>query len=197
MPLTVKILLKSSYRTMNQRSLRGGTSFFFLFLAFLFFGCAAPPVGSRPESGRVLEKVPFFPQEAYQCGPASLASVLNYWGLRTTPQEIAEEIFSRGARGTLNLDMVLYVQRKGLKAKQDRGSPETLKRNIDAGRPVIVLVDLGFWVVRQGHFMVVIGYAEDGVMVHSGREKRKFIPWSPFLKSWEKTKFWTLVVTRS
>jgi predicted double-glycine peptidase len=182
---------------MNRRSRNRGTSFFLLFVALVFHACAAPPVSSRPETGRVLEEVPFFPQEAYQCGPASLASVLNYWGLRTTPQEIAEEIFSRGARGTLNLDMVLYVQRKGLKAKQDRGSPESLKRNIDAGRPVIVLVDLGFWVVRQGHFMVVVGYTEDGVVVHSGREQRKFIPWSPFLKSWEKMKFWTLVVNPS
>lgn len=197
MPPAAKFFLKSSNRTMDRRSLDKGTSFFFLCVALLLHACAAPPVDVRPESGRFLEKVPFFPQEAYQCGPASLASVLNYWGLRTTPEEIAEEIFSRGARGTLNLDMVLYVQRKGLKANQDRGSPESLKRNIDAGRPIIVMVDLGVWVVRQGHFMVVIGYAEEGVIVHSGREERKFIPWSPFLKSWEKTKFWTLVVTPS
>jgi predicted double-glycine peptidase len=182
---------------MNRRSLERGTSFFFLVAALLYSSCAPPSAVSHDESGHILERVPFFPQEAYQCGPASLASVLNYWGSQTTPEEIAGEIFSRGARGTLNLDMVLYAQRKGLKANQFRGSREKLKENIDAGRPVIVLVDLGIWVYRQGHFMVVIGYAEERVIVNSGREQRKFIPWSPFLKSWEKTKFWALLVTPS
>ena len=197
MPLPLKFLLKAWNQTENRRSLKRGASFFFLFAAWLFHACAAPPSVLRPETGRLLKGVPFFPQEAYQCGPASLASVLNYWGLKIAPEEIAEEIFSRGARGTLNLDMFLYVQRKGLKATQDRGSPESLKQNIDAGRPVIVLVDLGVWVYRQGHYMVVVGYAEDGVIAHSGREERKFIPWNAFLKSWERTKFWTLLVTPS
>jgi ABC-type bacteriocin/lantibiotic exporter with double-glycine peptidase domain len=197
MPLPLKLLLINSNLTKKRRSLERGASFFFLFAALLFHGCAPSPLIARPETGRILEGVPFFPQEAYQCGPASLASVLNYWGLPISPEEIAEEIFSKGARGTLNLDMFLYVQRKGLKANQDRGSPESLKRDIDAGRPVIVLVDLGFWVVRQGHYMVVFGYGKQGVIVHSGREQRKLIPWTSFLKSWEKTKFWMLRITPS
>ena len=51
--------------------------------------------GTAPQ-GRVTRiEVPFFPQEDFQCGPAALATVLNYWygkagtakGL--TPEEIA------------------------------------------------------------------------------------------------------------
>jgi predicted double-glycine peptidase len=182
---------------MSRRSLERGASSFLLVVALLYSSCAPPSAVSPAGSGRILERVPFFPQQAYQCGPASLASVLNYWGWQTTPEEIAAKIFSRGARGTLNLDMVLYAQRKGLKANQFQGSPEKLKENIDAGRPVIVLVDLGISVYRQDHFMVVIGYAENGVIVHSGREERKFIAWDSFLKTWEKTKFWALLVTPS
>jgi hypothetical protein len=57
------------------------------------------------------------------------------------------------------------------------------------------MVDYGFWVFQQHHFMVVIGYNEHGIIVHSGRERLKFIPLSDFLKSWKKTDFWTLLIT--
>jgi hypothetical protein len=43
--------------------------------------------------------------------------------------------------------------------------------------------------------MVAVGYDERNIMVNSGKEERKFIPRDAFLKSWEKTKFWTLRIT--
>jgi predicted double-glycine peptidase len=92
---------------------------------------------------RKIENHPFYPQESFQCGPASLAGVLNYWGVAVTPDEVARNIFSASARGTLTIDMVLYAQQKGLSAEQYKGSLENLKQNIDAGFPVVVLVDYG------------------------------------------------------
>jgi predicted double-glycine peptidase len=153
---------------------------------------------SPPENTQVthrIQNVPFYPQEEYQCGPASLAGVLNYWGLEASPEEIAAEIYSKSAKGTLNIDMGLYVERRGLKARQYRGSFEDIKSKIDSGYPLIVLVDEGFLVYQKNHFMVVIGYGGEGILVNSGREQHKFIPVKDFLKSWERTKFWTLVIT--
>jgi predicted double-glycine peptidase len=120
--------------------------------------------------------------------------VLNYWGIKVTPEEIAGEIYSSSARGTLNIDMVLYAQRKGLTAIQYEGTVEDLRKNIDSRRPIIVLVDYGFFSVQKNHFMVVIGYNEDGVIVNSGKDKEKFISEKDFLKKWEKTNFWTLLI---
>jgi ABC-type bacteriocin/lantibiotic exporter with double-glycine peptidase domain len=139
--------------------------------------------------------VPFHPQEAFQCGPASLAGVLNHWNINVSPEEIASEIYSKSAKGTLNIDMVLYVEKRGLKARQYRGSFEDIKTKIDAGYPLIVLVDEGFLVYQKNHFMVVFGYRGEGILANSGREKHKFIPVKGFLKSWERTKFWTLLIT--
>jgi predicted double-glycine peptidase len=147
------------------------------------------------ESGTVIERVPFFPQESHQCGPASLAGVLNYWAVEVTPEAIAKDIYSGSARGTLDMDMVFYAEGKGLKASRYRGSVEDLRGNIDSGRPVIVLVDYGFWAYQQGHFMVIAGYRENGVVANTGRERLKFIPFDRFLKSWEKTGFWSLLIT--
>jgi predicted double-glycine peptidase len=91
--------------------------------------------------------------------------------------------------------MVLYAEKRGLKARQYRGSLEDIKSKIDAGYPLIVLVDEGFFVYQKNHFMVVIGYQEEGLLVNSGREQHKFIPVKDFLRPWNRTKFWTLLIT--
>jgi predicted double-glycine peptidase len=175
--------------------LRPGVFLGILFMIPFLWGCAGPSPKLSAKAARMIERVPFFPQEEFQCGPASLAGVLNYYGLRVTPAEIAAEIFSRQARGTLDMDMVFYAQRKGMKADQYGGTPEDLRRNLDSQRPVIVLIDLGFWVYQNHHFMVAVGYDERNLVVNSGKEEHKFIPWEAFVKSWEKTKFWTLRIT--
>jgi ABC-type bacteriocin/lantibiotic exporter with double-glycine peptidase domain len=143
----------------------------------------------------MIPNVPFYPQEEFQCGPASLAGVLNYWGINVSPEEIASEIYSESARGTLNIDMGLYAEKRGLKARRYRGSLEDIKSKIDSGYPLIVLVDEGFLVYQKNHFMVVIGYGGEGILANSGREQHKFIPVKDFLRSWERTKFWTLLIT--
>ena len=157
--------------------------------------CAGPSSKLSGQPARVIDGVPFFPQEEYQCGPASLAGVLNFYGWKVSPEEIAAEIFSRQAGGTLDMDMVFYAQKKGLRAEKYRGTFEDLQAQVNSRRPLIVLVDQGFWVYQSHHFMVVVGYDEGGIIVNSGKEERKFIPRDSFLKAWEKTKFWTLRIT--
>ena len=66
---------------------------------------------------------------------------MHYWGVEASPEAIAEEIYSKSAKGTLGLDMVLYARKKGLDVVQSRGSIKSIKENIDLGYPVIVLVD--------------------------------------------------------
>lgn len=184
---------------LNQLTKRGVLSRrrpYILFLSLpLLFSCAGTPDVRESRGSRIIENVPFYPQEAYQCGPSSLSGVLNYWRVDVSPDEIAQEIYSKTAKGTLNIDMILYAEKRGLKVHHYEGSFEDIKGNIDSGYPVIVMVDYGFWVFQQNHFMVVVGYNEDGVIVNSGREQFKFIPCKNFLRSWEKTKFWTLLIT--
>jgi hypothetical protein len=67
--------------------------------------CATSPPAAAPAV--LIEGVPFYAQEAHQCGPASLAGVLNFWGAGVTPEEIAKDIYSPTAGGTLDMDLVL------------------------------------------------------------------------------------------
>jgi len=169
---------------------------FILILAHVFlFSCASTFEFTPTNNSQLIEEVPFYPQQEYQCGPASLAGVLNYWGVHISPGEIATEIYSKSAKGTLTLDMIVYSERQNLKAQQYGGSLQDLRTNIDSGYPLIVLVDHGFWIYQQNHFMVVVGYNERGIIANSGKDRLKFIPLKDFLRSWGKTKFWTLLVT--
>lgn len=148
------------------------------------------------ESGRnhIIPGVPFYAQETNQCGPASLAGVMNFWAIPVSPSDIAGEIYSKSARGTLNMDMVFYAQRKGLAAEQYSGGMDDLRRKIDAGFPLIVLVDKGFSMLEVAHFMVIIGYGEGGVIANSGREKGEVIAESDFIRVWGRTNYWTLLI---
>ncbi|MBI3378950.1 MAG: peptidase C39 family protein [Nitrospirae bacterium] len=167
-----------------------------IFIVYFLHSCAVVNPVLESKHNRIIANVPFHAQEAYQCGPASLAGVMNYWKIDVTPDDIAKEIYSKSAKGTLNIDMVIYPQKKGLFAEQYSGNMKDLKKNIDSGYPLVVFVDYGLWVFQSNHFMVVVGYNEDRVIVNSGKDKGKFISEEDFIKAWEKTKFWTLLIKR-
>jgi len=161
-------------------------------LLIVLISCATAPRIAGPP--KVIEGVPFYPQAVLQCGPASLAGVMNFWGAGVTTDEIAAAIYSPTARGTLDIDMALFARKKGFEAIQYEGSLEDIRANIDAGRPLIVLIDLGAWPYRQDHFMVAVGYSEGGLVVNSGKRERLTIPLKEFMKTWEKTGRWSLLV---
>jgi len=174
---------------------------FVLFSLIIFQGCAAGPdsvtSGVSPSigSGKV-NKVPFYPQVSFQCGPASLAGVLNFFGEGVTPEEIADAIFRRDIRGTVTLDMVLYARKRGFFVEWYTGSVDDIRRSVDGRVPLIVMVDLGFASVRKNHFMVVVGYTPEGVIANSGKTREKLIPWKAFLARWNRTKRWALRIER-
>ncbi|HMK60720.1 MAG TPA: C39 family peptidase [Dissulfurispiraceae bacterium] len=162
-------------------------------VALILCACSSAPV--KPQANAVvIGNVPFFPQEDYQCGPAALAGVLHYWGSSVGIGDIADAIFSKSARGTLTFDMVLYAERLGYSATQYQGSLDDLRSKIRDGYPLVVLVDYGVYVYRVDHFMDVIGYDEDGVIVNSGRSKKKYLSNDDFLRSWKRTNNWTLLI---
>jgi ABC-type bacteriocin/lantibiotic exporter with double-glycine peptidase domain len=164
------------------------------FVAVLLHACASSPPVAESGPAHIVHGVPFYAQETDRCGPASLAGVMNFWNVAASPAEIAAEIYSKSARGTLTLDMVLYPQRKGLGAEQYSGGLDDLRKKIDAGLPLIVLVDKGFSVLEVAHFMVIVGYDGEGVIANSGGNRGEFISEKDFLRMWKRTNYWTLLI---
>ncbi len=152
----------------------------------------------RPLSPNALyvKQVPFYPQTQYQCGPASLATVLNYWGRHVTPEQIAQEIYRPGMKGTLSLDLWQYAKAQDFQASVRQGSWEFLETQVSRERPIIAFLNLGFRQVPLGHFLVVVGVdpEDKSVIAYSGVEKNQRIPFDRFKKAWEKTNYWSLLI---
>ena len=172
-----------------------------LVLCLVSYGCGSAPLIHGAEDGSHIHRiyvsgVPFYPQQAYQCGPASLAAVLNYWGKAVTPEEIATAIYSPRLKGTLSLDMWQYARAQDLEADMRNGSLEDLKGHLEQHIPVIAFLNLGYRWLPVGHFVVVVGLdpANHKVITYSGTEQNSPISYDRFLDAWQKTKFWALVV---
>lgn len=178
-------------------------SFLLLFLLIpILISCATripgrealPDRASDPNIHRIA--VPFFPQEKNQCGPASLASILKFYQTDTNPDKISKEIYLQSIKGTLNIDLLLYARSRGLAAEAYHGDMEDLKRQIGHGRPLLIFLNLGLKIFPVGHYVVVTGFndRDNIVYAHSGGEKDKPIPYSDFMRAWEKGDFWTLLI---
>lgn len=158
------------------------------------WGVYQTSLGGLP-ARREISGVPFYRQEAGQCGPAALAAVLSWSGSPVTPEEISDEIFTPGRKGSLQPMLV--------SASRDRGrvpfvirSLEDLLEEAAAGHPIIVLQNLGLTWYPRWHYAVVIGYDLEKrlLIVRSGMEFRKKTNWSVFCRTWERAGKWGLVV---
>jgi predicted double-glycine peptidase len=170
-----------------------------LLLAVGLTGCALSPDGkssvfSAPTGSGKVENVPFYSQLTYHCGPACLAGVLNFYGDAVTANQIAKAIFRDNIHGTVTLDMVFYVRERGFSARWYSGNTNDIQGAVDGDVPLIVMIDLGFANLRKYHYMVVIGYNQEGIIVNSGKVAGKFMRWDRFLPLWQRAKCWTLRV---
>jgi hypothetical protein len=71
--------------------------------------------------------VPFSPDGTDQCGPATLASVLMYWGIPSEPAVLKAEIYRPQLGGTLPIDFLMAAEARGLQAEVTSGTLEKLK----------------------------------------------------------------------
>ncbi len=170
-------------------------------------GCSAtfPPLKKGGKGGfelppsSYIQSVPFYPGEEYQCGPSVLAGALNYLGYDIKPEDISEEIYLHGIKGTLNIDMVSFARRfEDLIVLESRGDIAFLKENLSLGQPLIVFTDLGIWSIRKGHYMLVVGYddSREGVIVYSGADRDKLIRYEDLMRIWKRGGYWSLRITR-
>ncbi len=140
--------------------------------------------------------VPFVKQESQFCGPAALSSVFTYYGHPISQDEIGKKVYIPQLKGALITDLENYAKEKGFKTESGQGNTKKLKSYIDRNIPVIVLVDLGFWIMSKPHYIVIVGYNEKGFIAHTGYEKNKLIPYRKFEKIWKKAGNTYLVVYR-
>ena len=166
-------------------------------------GCATPPqtrhvLGSPPASlpsHIELTEVSFFAQDAYQCGPASLAMSLNAAGIAVAPETLKPELYLPDRHGSLQVEMLAATRRHGATAYQLAPELNDLLREIAAGTPVVVLQNLAFSWYPVWHYAVAIGYDLDNaeIILRSGPEQRQVLPMSTFEDTWARSGYWAMV----
>ncbi|HEY8519658.1 MAG TPA: PA2778 family cysteine peptidase [Gammaproteobacteria bacterium] len=158
-------------------------------------GCAGTPA-TPPAIGAVeLDDVPFFPQTEYQCGPAALATILAHEGVAVTADDLVDDVYVEGLRGSLQAELLGATRRHGFIPYVLERAPEALFTELAAGRPVLVLQNLGLPRVPVWHYAVVVGYdpAAERVILRSGTERRRAERLRRFERSFERGGRWAFV----
>ena len=176
-----------------------GLSCLVIVLTLVFLnGCSAvlpsPDQSSLPPR-ILLHDVPFFAQQEYQCGPAALAMLLAWNGEQVVLPRVTEQVYSPGRKGTLQPALVAAARRNGYLAYPLQGQ-DALLRELAAGHPVLVLLNLGFSWVPYWHYAVVIGYdlTADQIFLHSGTEAEAIFSAGVFSRTWARSQDWGLLV---
>lgn len=135
------------------------------------------------------------------CGPASLAMVLQYYGTRVDIDQLAVESKMTSKQPyTIPGDLIECAAKHNLNLARHLGMTlDVLKIEIAAGRPVIALVHYGDLTpivqdkaFKRGHWFVVTGIDEQSVVVNDSnwweplrnRGERLAIPIDMFTKAW-------------
>lgn len=170
-----------------------------LMAALLSGGCATHPPLLEPRAGTVeLAQTPFFPQRKYQCGPASLATVLVASGVQVTPAQLEPMVYLPGRRGSLQLEMQAAPRAWGRLAYTLDPDLSAILEELDAGRPVLALHNYGLPVWPRWHYVVAFGYdaSADRLMLRSGRIERDTWSARNFMRAWDNGGRWAMVMLR-
>lgn len=145
---------------------------------------------------RELVDTPFFPQTEYHCGPAALATVMQYLDVPVIPDDLAPMIYTPGLQGALQVEIVAATRRFELLPVQHDGKLESLLREVEAGNPVLVLQNLGLDNYTFWHYAVVVGYdiETQSIVLRSGTEKRLVRSFDVFERTWQRSDYWALII---
>jgi tetratricopeptide (TPR) repeat protein len=173
-----------------------------LFLVWLMAACSTIPtaVSHYDSTLRPVELVdtPFFSQQQYQCGPAALMTLLTASGVVTTLDAVTAQVYIPERQGSLQTEILAasrmaeripYVLPPALSSIADE---------LAAGRPVLVLLNLGVRWAPLWHYAVVVGLDAERkqIVLRSGTDERRIMRISVFLRTWRRSDYWAVTTLR-
>lgn len=154
----------------------------------------SPPVGLS--QSKLIEDVPFYPQQAFYCGPTTLSEVLNFHGRETSPEAIAPHLFIPGREGSLQLEMVSAARSHGLLPYSANSNLSVLLSLVDDNVPVIVLQNVATSWFPMWHYALVIGYdqSNETITLHTGQTQAHQMSYELFERVWQRGSYWMLAL---
>lgn len=145
-----------------------------------------------------LDSVPFFPQTQYQCGPAALATVMQYRGINILPETLTDQVYLPEKKGSLQIEMIAATRKQGLMPYLLTPQLKDLLTEVAAGNPVLVMQNLGYNWKPFWHYAVVIGFDIDTkiLILRSGETKRWQTTLKTFERTWARSQHWALIIVK-
>jgi hypothetical protein len=142
-----------------------------------------------------LTQVPFHAQSDFLCGPATLAMVFNAAGVKADVESVTPMVYLPGRQGSLQAEMLGATRRSGLVAYTLAPKLEDVLREVAAGTPVVVLLNLAFRLIPVWHYAVIVGYDLDKreVIVRSAGRARDTWGFSFLEYFWQESGYWSMV----
>jgi tetratricopeptide (TPR) repeat protein len=151
-----------------------------------------PPTGVA--SKQYIEKVPFFAQQEFYCGPTTLSEVFHFYSHPISPDQLAPDLFIPQREGSLQIEMVTAARKHGFLAYSEQSNLAQLIKLLDQNVPIIVLQNLSVLWMPQWHYAVVIGYDLENqqFILHTGETKDHTMPFYLFERVWQRANYWML-----
>ncbi len=168
----------------------------FVMAVIAFLTGILPSLGERVPARAKLENVPYVQQLKNYCGPASLASVLNYWGLKIDQKAIGADCYDPAIEATNGADMMFFARNKGYSAYSWNSGLLDIKNKLAQGVPVIVIQDTSL-TDKSGHYRVAVGYDDDERVIYvidPYEPETRRLSYDLFESLWERHGYWALLI---
>ena len=186
--------------TTTARNARHAGVLALVLLLALLAGCAGTPqLADSTEQTLprqlLLDEVPFHAQRDYQCGPASLAMVLNDAGVDVEVETLIPQVFLPGRDGSVQPEMLATVRRHGRIPFVIEDHLDALLLELEVGHPVVVMQNLSLPAWPMWHYAVAIGFDLDrnALILHSGEEPQRVESFRRFDATWARSDRWAFV----
>jgi hypothetical protein len=163
-----------------------------LFLALLLAPLTA---SAQPAPHDLTLDVPYLPQTEALCGGAATAMLFRFWGDAHATVQQFEPLVDRAAGGIADTALIQAIRERHWSAVRIDGSIDTLRRELAAGRPPMLLIEDR---PQRYHYIVAVGIDEQAgvVFVHDPTwGPSRPLSFDKLQRAWEPTGFWTLRVT--
>lgn len=168
----------------------------------LFTGCVSKNYDYLSADKSIVESkklsLTIYPQEAYFCGPASLATLLTHQNVEFVYGDVVGTTFTPELLGTLQMEMKATARRYGLIPYALNPGLAPVLSEVSNNTPVLVLFNLGLTPLPAWHYAVVTGFdkADKKVFLSAPKGDQTWMSFDDFEMFSQRAGSWAIVALK-
>lgn len=168
----------------------------------LFTGCVSKNYDYLSADKSIVESkklsLTIYPQEAYFCGPASLATLLTHQNVEFVYGDVVGTTFTPELLGSLQMEMKATARRYGLIPYALNPGLAPVLSEVSNNTPVLVLFNLGLTPLPAWHYAVVTGFdkADKKVFLSAPKGDQTWMSFDDFEMFSQRGGSWAIVALK-